>query len=375
MLKIAILGDFIQTPEFKIDEKLLAILQDTDFNIANLEAPFITEKNKPVNGKFGLYQKIPDCSLLETLNIKIVSLANNHVSDFGIEGFRNTKEVLNKNNIHFFGAGETPEEAEKAAIYSCKGMEISCRGAMSRYLTHFHAGEQEFGTVDINADKMIETLKNDKADIKIVYNHWNQEYEDFPEPIYKEDAERIIQHSHVIAGSHSHCIQGIGNYKAGPVFYSLGNFSLPNCRYYNCEVSKYRPKSYHSFFPVLHITAESIKYEIIPFQLNSNGAVLNSVQADQTKAIKKRIKKISRPLELGKKDYLQFYKKHRDRKMRKPLTRSHQRNSMNLKMYRVKYKFISGLESKLANILDKLGWREKARRRFRYIIDKIHKAK
>lgn len=375
MLKIAILGDLVQTPEFQIDEKLLAILQSTDFNIANLEAPFITDRSKPANGKSGLYQKITDCNLLETLNIKIVSLANNHVSDFGIEGFRKTKEVLNKNNIHFFGAGETQEEAEQAAIYSCKGMEISCRGAMSRYLTHFHAGEQEFGTVDINANRMIEALKNDKADIKIIYNHWNQEYEDYPEPIYKEDAERIIQHSHVIAGSHSHCIQGIGNYKTGPIFYSLGNFSLPNCEYYHCKVSKYRSKSYHSFFPVLHISAEGVKYEIIPFQLNSNGTILSSPKKDKEEEIKARIKKISAPLELEKKDYLRFYKKHRDRKMRKPLTRSQQRNSMNLKMYRVKYKFINGLESKLVGKLDKLGWRESIRHRFRHIIDRVHKAK
>jgi hypothetical protein len=74
MLKIAILGDFIQTPEFNIDKTLLDILQGTDFNIANLEAPFIHDNSHPSNGRSGLYQKISNCDLLKKLNIKIVSL-------------------------------------------------------------------------------------------------------------------------------------------------------------------------------------------------------------------------------------------------------------------------------------------------------------
>ena len=270
---------------------------------------------------------------------------------------------------------ETQEEAEQAANYICKGVKISCRGAMSRYLTQFHAEEQEFGTVDINANRMIEALKNDEADIKIIYNHWNQEYEDYPEPIYKEDAEKIIQYSHVIAGGHSHCIQGIGNYKTGSVFYSLGNFSLPNCEYYHCRVSSYRPKSYHSFFPILHISTAGIKHEIIPFELNANGAILSFPRSNRVEEIKTQINKISAPLQLGKRDYLRFYKKHRDRKMRKPLTRNHKRNSMNLKRYRLKYKVVHRIESGSAKILDKLGLRKLIRKRFATVIDKIQKAK
>jgi poly-gamma-glutamate synthesis protein (capsule biosynthesis protein) len=375
MLKIAILGDFIQTSEFDIDKTLLNILQGTDFNIANLEAPFIHDNSHPSNGHSGLYQKISNCDLLKKLNIKIVSLANNHISDFGLEGFRYTKDILKENDILYFGAGEDQKEAEAPSIYTFNGMNISVRGAMSRYLTRFHAGADRFGTTDINAGKISEALKQDPSDIKIVYNHWNQEYEDFPEPIYKEDAEEIIKYADLIAGSHSHCIQGIKEVNKTPIFYSLGNFSLPNIDYYQCRVSPYRPKSYHSFFPLITFSEVGVSYEIIPYILNPNGSILSTPSKEAQETICEQIKKISFPLNLKEEEYLRFYRKHRDRKMRKPLTRNHKRNSMNLKGYRLKYKVVHGIESGSAKILDKLGLRKLIRKHFAAVIDKIQKAK
>ncbi|MEA3391956.1 MAG: hypothetical protein U9Q91_03135, partial [Candidatus Marinimicrobia bacterium] len=85
--------------------------------------------------------------------------------------------------------------------------------------------------------------------------------------------------------------------------------------------------------------------------------------------------KISTPLNLKQGEYLKFYRKHRDRKMRKPLTRNHERNSMNLKRYRLKYKVVHRIESGSAKILDKLGLRKLIRKRFAAVIDKIQKAK
>ncbi|MCK5816602.1 MAG: CapA family protein [Candidatus Marinimicrobia bacterium] len=375
MLKIAILGDFIQTPEFDIDKALLKILQGTDFNIANLEAPFIHDNSHPSNGRSGLYQKISNCDLLKKLNIKIVSLANNHISDFGLEGFQYTKELLKENDILYFGAGEDQTEAEAPVVYEFNGMKISVRGAMSRYLTRFHAGEDRFGTADINAKKISEALKQDHSDIKIVYNHWNQEYEDFPEPIYKEDAEGIIDYADLIAGSHSHCIQGIEEVNKKPIFYSLGNFSLPNIDYYQCRISPYRSKSYHSFFPLITFSETGVSYEIIPYVLNPNGSILSTPSKESQETIREQIKIISIPLNLKQGEYLKFYMKHRDRKMRKPLTRNHKRNSMNLKGYRLKYKVVHGIESGSAKILDKLGLRKLIRKRFAAVIDKIQKAK
>jgi|GEM_PF-1722505 len=375
MLKFAILGDLIQTPEFTIDDALLQILQQSDFNIANFEAPFIGPEFRPANGKSGLCQKLPDAALLKRLNIKIVSLANNHIGDFGSEGFRNTKKILDENGILYFGAGEGLTEAERPAVLNCKGLSVSCRGAMSRYLTRFHAETGAFGSADIRADRMIENLKKDTADIKIVYNHWNQEYEDYPEPIYKEDAEKIIQYAHVIAGSHSHCMQGIGDSSGRLIFYGLGNFSLPNTEYFACRVSPYRPKCYHSFFPVISFANGQIDYRLYPYVIGPDGFALSLPSEEETAKILRRIEEISVPLGLSSSAYRRYYLRNRDRKMRKPLTRSHRRNSMNLRCYRLKYGIVHGLESGTGAVLGKMGLRRFVRSALRPLIDKIQKAK
>jgi len=374
MIRIAILGDFVQTQEFGIDLELLDILQNTDFNISNLEAPFIDYDCRPSNGKSGLYQKIPDCSLLKKLNIKIVSLANNHVTDFGPEGLRLTKAILDKENIRYFGAGENLEEACKAATIDIKGKILSFRGAMSRYLTRQHA-EEGFGTADINVERMLKDLKEDEADIKIVFNHWNQEFEDYPEPIYKEDAETLIEEAHIIAGSHSHCIQGIGKKNERPIFHGLGNFSLPNIDYFNCRVSKYRPKSYRSFFPVLSIDETKIDVEIVPYMLSSNGAVLSACNEQEDLAIREHIDLISEPLILDSRAYREFYSRHRERKMRKPLVRDHEQNLNSLKKFRRKYRVIHGAERGVGTFLDKLGLRKAVKKLFWPIINRIQKKK
>jgi poly-gamma-glutamate synthesis protein (capsule biosynthesis protein) len=179
----------------------------------------------------------------------------------------------------------------------------------------------------------------------------------------------------LIVGSHSHCIQGIEEVNKKPIFYSLGNFSLPNIDYYQCRVSSYRPKSYHSFFPLIIFSEAGVSYEIIPYILNQNGSILSTPSKEIQVPIREQIKKISFPLNLEGKEYLKFYRKHRDRKMRKPLTRNHKRNSMNLKVYRLKYKMVHGLESGSAKILDKLGLRKLIRKYFATVIDKIQKAK
>ena len=374
MIKIALLGDLIQTEAFGIDPKLLEILQNTDLNCANFEAPFIDSTCRPINGHSGLCQKIPDCSLLKTLNIKVVSLANNHMTDFGPEGLRLTKKILEKENIKYFGAGQGIEEACSAATIELKGKTLSFRGAMSRYLTQQHA-EEGIGTADINAERMIKSLKTDNADIKIVFNHWNQEFEDYPEPIYKEDAEALIDEAHIIAGSHSHCIQGISQKNGRPIIYGLGNFSLPNIDYFNCRVSEYRPKSYRSFFPVISIGENKIKVEIVPFMLSPNGAFLSACNEREDQKIREHIDLISKPLTLDSEEYRKFYTAKRERKMRKPLVRDHEQNLKNLEQFRRKYQFVHRAETGLGTILDKMGLRKAVKKLFKPLIGRIQKSK
>ena len=50
-----------------------------------------------------IYSNEENIEILKYLNIDIVNLANNHLYDYGIEGYQKTKEVLNNNGINYYG--------------------------------------------------------------------------------------------------------------------------------------------------------------------------------------------------------------------------------------------------------------------------------
>lgn len=374
-MKIAILGDLIPTEILKVDPAIRALLQDTDLNIANLEAPFIRNGIRPTNGKSGLYQKTGNCDILKELNIRMVSLANNHIFDFGPMGLEYTRELLEKNGIRYFGAGTNETEALAAAGIAQGGETLSCRGFMCKYLSAFDAGKTEPGTAGIQAERITALLQNDKADHKILYMHWNQEFEDYPEPIYKNAAERILPYCRIIAGSHPHCIQGIFSREERHVFYSLGNFSVPNIEYYGCRISAYRPKSYVSFFPILSLSREGSEYALVPYTLSPDGAELYKASGEKAETILQKIRELSTPLALNADAYRKFYRQQRERKMRKPLTEDHRKNLRNLHRYRRKYQSFVNIERFVVYILDKLQLRKGVRRMFKAPIDRMQRTK
>ena len=118
-MKILIGGDVVPTPVNMdlfikgdvvslIGEKLKNIWEGADFRIINLEAP-LTDSDTPIL-KWGPNLKAPikaSKGLLK-LNPGLVSLANNHVMDFGSEGYKDTIGVLEKNYIPHVGVERQP---------------------------------------------------------------------------------------------------------------------------------------------------------------------------------------------------------------------------------------------------------------------------
>ena len=105
-------------------EKVKPILLESDLVIANLETPLIDVKNtkKPVfsfssryRNKQGRFQhwsdKVKTVEYLKKYNILNVSLANNHMLDYGIDGLNQTLDILKESGIRFFGAGVNRRQA------------------------------------------------------------------------------------------------------------------------------------------------------------------------------------------------------------------------------------------------------------------------
>lgn len=98
------------------------IIKRADFSLINLECP-VSSKGKEWNKTFKVFHFRANLDAIQVLNsasIDYVSLANNHILDYDIEGLIDTLDILDKNNISHSGAGRNLKEAVKPAIIEKK---------------------------------------------------------------------------------------------------------------------------------------------------------------------------------------------------------------------------------------------------------------
>ena len=377
MISVGILGDTILHKDLVIDSSIKNILNSTDFNIVNLEAPIVKKSIRNNWEKTGLFQKITDSKLLEQLNIKAVSLANNHILDFGVDGLYHTINTLNDYGIKYFGAGKTLNEALNPAIIEIENKKLALFGFMQRYYSARHfASKKKAGIPEFKKNLLFDTINNNDADFKIIFNHWNQEFEDYPEPVNKKIAEQLINNSDLIVGSHPHCLQGYNIKSNKYIFYSLGNFSMPNIKFHNGFLTKYPDKCYKSIFIIANIY-ENNSYDIqtIPFLLNDNATRILAPDIRQEEELCSFLNKISKPLELNNKQYKIFYKNNRSRKLR-PIQRENSfLNWINMRIYYFVIKTISIVQRLIASFLDLLGIREKVRTKLSKYLNQLNTIK
>jgi len=371
-MKIGFIGDLILSPKLVIDEQITALLRRNDFNVANLEAPFIKKEMHP-EMRSGLHQLVSGPGMLHDLNIKAVSLANNHILDYGPEGIEFTQQVLAQHEIQFFGAGSSLEEALRPARLLLDNQSLDIWGFMQRFYSkrHFATSHSE-GTAELKKEAMIRELESSDADIKIVYNHWNLEMESFPEPVNKDLAEELARHSTLVVGSHPHCIQGIQTAGNALIFHSLGNFSMPALDYSGTTLIEYPEISRESLIITVALDGTPPPYDIHPIILDRSGTVVSSPDKEKRAQILSRVHRLSEPLALGYNHYRQFYKQNKTRKLMPTQVKNRHLNRFRLFSYFSFIRMLQFVEGNLARFLRKIGLLDRVKRWFSGILDYIH---
>jgi poly-gamma-glutamate synthesis protein (capsule biosynthesis protein) len=356
MIKIGLFGDLIMGERVSIDNEIIRILNSTDFNLCNFEAPFINDSIRK-GVKSGLFQKAEDASLLKKLNVKVVSLANNHIGDFEPGGIELTRSILKEEGIASFGAGENLEEASKPAVLDIRGNRVACWGYMLRFFSkRYFADLSKPGIPELKEECISGDIEKIKADIKIVFAHWNQEFEDYPEPVCKELGEDLRGRINLMVGSHPHCLQGRQIFNDYAVYHSLGNFIMPNDQYHNTFLGPYPEKCYHSMFVVMEIDKDGMLQETLyPFVISRDGMRLSLAEKEVREAILKRVEFISQPLLMQHSAYRKYYGRNKIRKLRFTLGRSEGVNYMKMVLYRVLFYSSVYMERILVFLLKKLG--------------------
>jgi len=222
-MKLLFFGDTVLDKPYKIDFKI-------DEFIFNLETP-LSCKGEIAKNKVNICQE--GSYILETFKKKplAVSLANNHIMDFGEEAFAKTKEILNELNIPYFGAGKASENFNNPAIIEFKGKKIALLG-YSCFTTHPIFGDNNnSGSAILEEKRVLKDIKalRDSVDFIIIQPHWGIQEIPFPKYSDRELAHRLIESgADLIIGHHAHVIQSFEIYKGKYIFYGLGNFIFPD---------------------------------------------------------------------------------------------------------------------------------------------------
>lgn len=216
--------------------ELLEVTREADVFMLNQEFPFGTTGTAAEDKQYTFRIDPSYVSVLKELGTDVVTMANNHMLDFGREPLSETLELLDREGIVHVGAGENLEEAKRLQTFEAGGRTVGILGA-TRVLPEYSwtasaHGSGLFSTYD--PASLLEEIKKAKesCDFVVVYVHWGTEKSTEP-----EEYQRTLAHQYIdagadaVIGAHPHVLQGIEYYSGKPVFYSLGNFIFSNRSY------------------------------------------------------------------------------------------------------------------------------------------------
>lgn len=202
-------------------------LSDADIVIANLESPLL-DTGVEIQGKCLLRGSPEWVKALKNAGITIVSLANNHVMDYGQEGLLNTIESLNKAGIYYVGAGKTSMQACEPRIIEVKAKKVALLGRSSVVVNApIYATPERPGAAFLDINETISSIQRCRklADYVVLLVHWGLEEYLYPSPSQRMLARQFMQSGvDVIIGHHPHVLQGMEHQGSSVVLYSLGNF-------------------------------------------------------------------------------------------------------------------------------------------------------
>jgi len=268
-IKILITGDF--APRLRVNEAiergdykslfgdLLDDIQNADIAITNLESPLCNTPTPIKKTGPNLIAATKSIEALKYAGFNMVTLANNHIMDQGVEGFKSTIQTCKDAGIDYIGAGMNLTEAQQFKVIDCKGKKIAfincCENEWST-TTGDEPGANPLNEVSLFYQ--IQEAKN-QADYTILIIHGGHETYGLPSPRMKKLYRWFIDLGvDAVIGHHTHCYSGREIYKGKHIVYSLGNFIFDH------------PKWRDNFWAIgcageISINGDEIKFDSLPF--------------------------------------------------------------------------------------------------------------
>jgi poly-gamma-glutamate synthesis protein (capsule biosynthesis protein) len=267
---------------------MLPLLRQADLRIVNCECA-LAAASQPVWKSGAVFKGEPDhIKGLSAVPFEVACLANNHVFDYGLAGFRETLRVLRQNGLETVGAGLTEEEAFAPLTLHVRKTKIT--------LINFSEGEDLTasrvgpGVCGWELDRILALVRKCRkaGGFVLVIVHCGLEYIPYPPPYVAAAFRALIDAgADCVIGHHPHVPQGIEWYRSRPIAYSLGNFVF----YQNTNLY-YRKIGYCLS---LDLSGGAISgVELLPYRITETG--LQRLVGVELKQFHNKMVRLSRPL-------------------------------------------------------------------------------
>lgn len=207
---------------------------EADLRLGNLESP-VTASPRFAPDKCTLRAPALALDSLKGARLNCVSLANNHMMDFGPAGLRDTCRQLSDAGIAHTGAGEIDSQALAPAVLMVRGETVGILAFCDVVqISPLYAGPTSPGVAAGRPEICVERIRalRSQVDWLLVLMHWGTEMAQLPSPAQRVWARQMVEAgADLILGHHPHVLQPMETIDGVPVFYSLGNFLFSEMRW------------------------------------------------------------------------------------------------------------------------------------------------
>lgn len=265
MTAIAMVGDiFLQQslPDTLEIQAVSNILEGADIAFGNLETP-VSKQGVAVEKWMNMRMPPDLLNDVRSIGINMVTIANNHLMDYGEVAFFDTLTYLQEQNIQYVGGGANLNQAWQPRIVDVDQYRVAFVAGTSTlgpgmaaddyrpgvapihvsesYNIDFAASMEQPGSAPYvfthawqeDIDRACEAIQTacESSDFVVVAMHWGvppawrTRFQDGLADYQIQVGHALVEAgADVIVGHHPHSLQTVEVYQGKPIFYSIGNF-------------------------------------------------------------------------------------------------------------------------------------------------------
>jgi hypothetical protein len=240
---------------------ILPEIRAANISITNLESPLF-DILLPKIKKTGpaLRAKTNILAALQYAGFNVLTLANNHILDYGAKGLDETITAIEATNMDYVGVGGSLAEA--------KTIKYVKEGNYKVAIVNFCENEWSTADVDNAGANPLNPVENfydikeakNNADKVIVIFHGGIEFSPYPSVTFKNTCRFFVDAgADAVVCHHTHFMSGYEKYNESLIFYGIGNFIFDNPTYQNHAWN-------YGYAVKLKFDFGKVDYELIPYK-------------------------------------------------------------------------------------------------------------